>query len=237
VLVIVIDGVENRGQRREDRDQMSEVRGQRSEVRDQRSAIRNSERCLPANAGLDMTGLWLWQSTAANSDLPAPVSLLPAPITPLTIWIAGSGGIFLNWGFALVREEAALGLCHPVIHRRRHHPVAWHHHVMARTVSMVTTVAPGHGRGNQSGSANRRDDKHWRGTRFHDSLMKPLRRIRRSANFLLTPRPTMCNSKVAARHQGPPLPGDKWPAFAKLRRGKLVKGDWWKTEQRIEDRG
>ena len=74
--------------------------------------------------------------------------------------IAGSGGSFPNRGFALVREEAALGLCHPVIHRRRHHPVAWHHHVMARTVSMVTTVTPGHGRGNQSGSANRRDDKH-----------------------------------------------------------------------------
>ena len=145
-----------------------------------------------------MTVLWLRRRTASSSDRPAPVSLLPAPITPLTISIAGSGGIFLNWGFALVREEAALGLCHPVIHRRRHHPVAWHHHVMARTGSMVTTVAPGHGRRNQRGSANRRDDKHRRRTRFHNSLTKPLRGIRRSARVPLTPWPTMCNSKVAS---------------------------------------
>jgi hypothetical protein len=75
------------------------------------------------------------------------------------ISVAGSGRSFPNWGFDLIGEKVALGCCHPVIHRHRHHRVVWHHHVMPRTVSMVTTVAPGHGRGNQNGSANRRDDK------------------------------------------------------------------------------
>ena len=68
----------------------------------QTAAMRNSEGGRPANAELDMTELWLRQSTASNSDLPAPVSLLPVPRSNYT---------FNDFGRGERRKFSEPGLC------------------------------------------------------------------------------------------------------------------------------